>query len=79
MTQKIRLNLPQWAVDNVVLLNVRLNDRTMIRTILDTGAKYTIITPDVARRLDVALETAYRVPVATATRLERVPLTRIDR
>lgn len=48
MTQQIRLSLPQWAVDNVVLLNVRLNDRTLIRMMLDTGAKYTIITPDVA-------------------------------
>ncbi len=39
MTQQIRLSLPQWAVDNVVLLNVRLNDRTLIWMLLDTGAK----------------------------------------
>lgn len=79
MTQQIRLSLPQWAIDNVVLLNVRLNDRTLIRMMLDTGAKYTIITPEVARRLDLDLQEAPRVPVTTATRLEMVTLTTVDR
>jgi|AntAceMinimDraft_14_1070370.scaffolds.fasta_scaffold12425_2 clan AA aspartic protease (TIGR02281 family) len=78
MTQQIRLSLPQWAIDNVVLLNVRLNDRTLIRMILDTGAKYTVITPDVARRLGLDLQGARRVPVTTATQLEMAALTTVD-
>ncbi len=78
MTQQIRLSLPQWAVDNVILLNVRLNDRTLIQMLLDTGAKYTVITPDVAGRLDLDLQDTLRVPVSTATRLEMATLTSVD-
>jgi len=70
--------LPQWAVDNVILLNVRLNDRTLIQMLLDTGAKYTVITPDVAGRLDLDLQDTLRVPVSTATRLEMATLTSVD-
>jgi predicted aspartyl protease len=78
MTQKIHLSLPQWAIDNVVLLNVRLNDRIMVRMMLDTGAKYTIITPDVDRQLNLELQGARQVPVTTATRLEMAPLILVD-
>jgi len=78
MTQKIHLSLPQWAIDNVVLLNVRLNDRIMVRMMLDTGAKYTIITPDVDRQLNLGLQGARQVPVTTATRLEMAPLILVD-
>lgn len=78
MTQQIRLSLPQWAIDNVILLNVRLNDRTLIRMMLDTGAKYTIITPNVAARLELDLQQARRVPVTTATQLETAALTQIS-
>jgi len=79
MTQQIRLSLPQWAVDNVILLNVRLNERTLNRMTLGTGSKYTIITPDVARRLNVDLQKARRIPVTTATQLEMTALTAINR
>jgi len=78
MTQKIHLSLPQWAIDNVVFLNVRLNDRIMVRMMLDTGAKYTIITPDVDRQLNLGLQGARQVPVTTATRLEMAPLILVD-
>jgi len=77
MTQQIRLSLPRWAIDNVVLLNVRLNGHTLIRMMLDTGAKYTIITPNVAARLELDLQQARRVPVTTATQLETAVLTQI--
>jgi len=75
MIQKISLKLPQWAVENVILLNVRLNDRTLVRMMLDTGAKYTVITPNLAERLALELEDARRIPVATASRVDLVPLT----
>ena len=75
MTQQIHLSLPQWAIDNVILLSVRLNQHTLIRMMLDTGAKYTVITPDVARRLDVDLQEARRVSVTTATQVETAVLT----
>jgi clan AA aspartic protease (TIGR02281 family) len=78
MTQQIHLSLPQWAIDNVILLNVRLNGRTLIRMMLDTGAKYTIITPSVAGRLGLDLQQARRVPVTTATQLETAALTVIS-
>lgn len=55
MTQQIRLKLPHWSKNNVVLVNVRLNEQTLVRMLLDTGAKYTIITPEVARRLGLNL------------------------
>ncbi len=79
MTQRIRLSLPQWAIDNVVLLNVRLNGDTLVRTLLDTGAKYTIITPELARRLSLNLRGTRRVPVTTATQIEMAALTTVDR
>ena len=47
MIEKINLKLPQWALENVILLNVRLNDRTLVRMMLDTGAEYTVITPNI--------------------------------
>jgi len=72
--QKISLKLPQWATENVILLNVRLNDRTLVRMMLDTGAKYTVITPEIARRLALDLEEARRVPVVTASQLQFAPL-----
>jgi predicted aspartyl protease len=78
MTQQIHLTLPQWAIDNVVLVNARLNEHTTIRMLLDTGAKYTIITPAVATRLGAAMESAPRVPVTTATRREVVPLIQVN-
>jgi clan AA aspartic protease (TIGR02281 family) len=74
MIEKITLKLPQWALENVILLNVRLNDRTLVRMMLDTGAKYTVITPNLAERLALELEDARRIPVATARRVELVPL-----
>ncbi|MBI5652375.1 MAG: clan AA aspartic protease [Chloroflexi bacterium] len=78
MTQQIRLTLPQWATDNVVLVNVRLNEHTTIRMLLDTGAKYTIITPAVATRLGAVMESAPRVSVTTATQREVVSLINVD-
>jgi predicted aspartyl protease len=78
MTQQIRLLLPPWAIDNVVLLNVRLNQRTMIRMMLDTGAKYTIITPEVASRLGLDALPARRVSVTTATQTEVAKLVAVD-
>lgn len=75
MIEKINLKLPQWALENVILLNVRLNDRTLVRMMLDTGARYTVITPNIAERLALELEDARRIPVATASRVELVPLT----
>jgi len=57
------------------LLNVRLNDRTLVRMMLDSGAKYTVITPDIARRLALELEGARRIPIVTASQVEFVPLT----
>jgi clan AA aspartic protease (TIGR02281 family) len=78
MTQQIRLLLPQWAIDNVILLNVHLNGRILIRMMLDTGAKYTIITPSVARELNLDLKKARRVPLTTATQLERAALISIE-
>lgn len=78
MTQQIRLKLPQWAIDNVVLLNVRLNEHTLIRMLLDTGAKYTVITPDVARRLALDTTTSRRIPVTTATQIEIATLIAIE-
>ena len=72
--QKINLKLPQWAVENVILLNVRLNDRALVRMMLDTGAKYTVITPNIARRLALELEDSKRIPVVTASQVEFVPL-----
>lgn len=75
MIEKINLKLPQWAIENVILLNVRLNDRTLVRMMLDTGARYTVITPNIAERLALELEDARRIPVATASRVESVPLT----
>ncbi|MBI4787123.1 MAG: clan AA aspartic protease [Chloroflexi bacterium] len=78
MTQRIHLSLPPWAVDNVVLLNVRLNDRILIRMLLDTGAKYTIITSAVAGQLGLNLANARQVPVTTATQPEIATLTAID-
>jgi clan AA aspartic protease (TIGR02281 family) len=78
MMQQIRLTLSQWAIDNIILLNVRLNERTLIRMMLDTGAKYTIITPDVAHRLNLDLQKVPRIPVTTATRLETAALTTVD-
>lgn len=74
MTQQIRLKLPQWSKTNVVLINVRLNEQTLVRMLLDTGAKYTIITPEVARRLELNLENARTVPVATASRVQSASL-----
>jgi len=74
MIQKISLKLPQWAVENVILLNVRLNDKTLMRMMLDTGSKYTVITPNMARRLALELEDARRIPVVTASRLDFAPL-----
>lgn len=74
MTPTIHLKLPQWAVDNVVLVNVRLDDTLLTPMILDTGAKYTVITPQIAKRLRIELANARRIPVFTATRLESVPL-----
>ena len=79
MTQRIRLSLPQWAINNVVLLNVRLNGDTLVRMLLDTGAKYTIITPELARRLSLNLRGTRRVPVTTATQIEMAALTTVDR
>ena len=79
MTQ-IRLSLPQAALDNVIVLNVRLNERTLIPMLLDTGAKYTVITSNVARRLEIDIETRGRnVSVVTASQLARVPLVSLDR
>ena len=74
MTQQKYLKLPQWAIENVVLLNVRLNEHLLIRMMLDTGAKYTIITPKVAEALDFDLAKAGQVPISTATQLERAAL-----
>jgi len=78
MTQQIHLSLPQWAIDNVVLLNVRLNKRTMVRMMLDTGAKYTIVTPEVASRLGLDLLPARRIPVTTATQIEMTTVVAVD-
>lgn len=78
MTQPIRLKLPRRSSDNVVLLNVRLNDQTLVRMMLDTGAKYTIITPEVARRLQIEMDNLRSVPVTTATQLQTVRLTELD-
>ncbi len=70
MTQQIRLKLPNWSTNNVVLLNVRLDEHTVVRMLLDTGAKYTILTPEVARRIDINMDNAQSVGVTTATRLQ---------
>lgn len=79
MTQ-IRLSLPQAALDNVIVLNVRLNERTLIPMLLDTGAKYTVITSNVARRLEIDIQSRGRnVSVVTASQLTRVPLVSLDR
>ena len=79
MTQ-IRLSLPQAALDNVIVLNVRLNGRTLIPMLLDTGAKYTVITSNVARRLEIDIQSRGRnVSVVTASQLTRVPLVSLDR
>lgn len=45
-----------------------------MRMILDTGAKYTVIMPNIARRLALELEDARRIPVVTASQVEFVPL-----
>jgi clan AA aspartic protease (TIGR02281 family) len=79
MTQKIRLSLPKWSVDNVILLNVRLNERALVRMILDTGAKYMVITPEAAKKLGLNLEGTSQVVVTTATRVENIGLTSISR
>lgn len=76
--QQIHLTLSQWAVENVIVLNVRLNQRTMIQMMLDTGAKYTIITPEVARRLGMEALPTRRIPVTTATQLEMARLFVVD-
>jgi len=47
--------------------------------LLDTGAKYTIITPELARRLSLNLRGTRRVPVTTATQIEMAALTTVDR
>ena len=79
MTQ-IRLSLPQAALDNVIVLNVRLNERTLIPMLLDTGAKYTVITSTVARRPEIDIQSRGRnVSVVTASQLTRVPLVSLDR
>ena len=78
MTQ-IRLSLPQAALDNVIVLNVRLNERKLIPMLLDTGAKYTVITSNVARPLEVDIQSRGRnVSVVTASQLTRVPLVSLD-
>ncbi len=75
----MRLELSRQAVENVILLNVRLNNRTLVRMILDTGAKYTVITPDVARRVGIDLQANIgRVHVVTATRVDQIPLITVD-
>ena len=79
MTQ-IRLSLPQAALDNVIVLNVRLNERKLIPMLLDTGAKYTVITSNVARPLEIDIQSRGRnVSVVTASQLTRVPLVSLDR
>jgi clan AA aspartic protease (TIGR02281 family) len=78
MTQQIRLKLPKWSNNNVILLNVRLNEQTLIRMILDTGAKYTIITPEVAQRVALDLEMARAIPVTTATQLQSAKLVELE-
>ena len=78
MTQ-IRLSLPQAALDNVIVLNVRLNERKLIPMLLDTGAKYTVITSNVARPLEIDIQSRGRnVSVVTASQLTRVPLVSLD-
>lgn len=78
MTQQIRLKLPRWSSNNVVLVNVRLNEHTVVRMLLDTGAKYTIITPEVAQRLTLDLDNARSVPVTTATQLQSARLVKLE-
>jgi len=79
MTQ-IRLSLPQAALDNVIVLNVRLNERTLVPMLLDTGARYTVITSNVARRLEIDIQSRGRnVSIVTASQLTRVPLISLDR
>lgn len=56
------------------MVNVRLNEHTLVRMLLDTGAKYTIVTPEVARRLSLDLESGRSVPVTTATQLQSARL-----
>lgn len=62
----------------MIVLNVRLNQRTMIRMMLDTGAKYTSITPEVARRLGMEALPTRRIPVTTATQIEMAKLFVVD-
>lgn len=78
MMEQIRLKLPNWSNNNVILLNVRLNEQTLVRMILDTGAKYTIITPEVAQRVVLDLETARTIPVSTATQLQSAKLVELE-
>ena len=78
MTQQIRLKLPPSSNNNVVLLNVRLNDKTLVRMLLDSGAKYAIITPEVARRLAIEVTDLRTVAVTTATQLQSVGLTELE-
>jgi len=78
MTQQIRLKLPRWSSNNVVLVNVRLNEHTLVHMLLDTGAKYTIITPEVAYRLTLDLDNARSVPVTTATQLQSARLVNLE-
>ncbi len=74
MTQ-IRLPLTWKVLENVIVLRVRLNGQTLIPMLLDTGAKYTVISSAVARRLGIDTQPQGRfVSVVTASHLTRLPL-----
>lgn len=46
---------------------------------LDTGAKYTIIRPEVARRLEIDLAQTRRIAVTTATQMQSARLLQLKR
>jgi clan AA aspartic protease (TIGR02281 family) len=77
---QMRLSLPPRALENVIVLNVRINDQTLIPMLLDTGAKYTVISAHVARRLRIEDRAHGRhVSVVTASQLMRLPLIQLSR
>jgi clan AA aspartic protease (TIGR02281 family) len=78
-SEELQVAIPFRTRGNAIIVSVRLNGRTPVPMLLDTGAGVTVLSSALAEDLRLNLEGARTIRLKTLTSQVRTPLVKLDR
>lgn len=78
-SEELQVAIPFRTRGNAIIVSVRLNGRTPVPMLLDTGAGVTVLSSALAEDLRLNLEGARTIRLKTLTSEVRTPLVKLDR